>query len=121
MAMHLRKQERQKGFYKRQLHRKQVVADELRADINEAKQKLVQKEQVTKKAERQLHIDQCDLERQKKHLDFDMAQQLGKMTTLLSNVRYMRDAGAAKLAAAAKARAHDGVISAARTQVTICF
>ena len=121
MAMHLRKQERQKSVYKRQLYRKQVVADKLRTDINEAKQKLVQKEQVTKKAERQLHIDQCDLARQKKHLDFDMAQQLGKMTTLLTNVRYLRDFGAAKLAAAAKSRAHDGVISAAGTKVTICF
>ncbi len=63
MAMHLRKQDRQKSFYERQLYRKQVVADRLRVDLNEAKQKLVQKEQVTKKAERQLHIDQCDLDR----------------------------------------------------------
>ncbi len=111
MAMHVRKQERQKSFYKRQLYRKQAVADKLRGDLNEAKQ---DQKSWTTATYRSMWPGQT-----KKHLDFDMAQQLGKMTTLLSNVRYMRDTSEAKLAAAAKARAHDEVRFEAGNKVTI--
>ena len=61
-------QERLKGFYKRQLDRKDKYAIELRDELNEAKCKLKVIEHGNKIAQRNIHVAQEDLDRDRKNM-----------------------------------------------------
>jgi hypothetical protein len=56
--------ERLKGFFKRQLDKKEKYASELRVELNEARNKLEATEYSTKKAERNINVAKLDLERE---------------------------------------------------------
>jgi hypothetical protein len=102
-----KRQERLKGFYKRDLDRKEKYANELRRELNEAKCQLNAIEYGTKKAERNINVARQDLEREQKNSSKSMPKQVGKVATLLANVRVIRATGSrreAKLAAGNLAR-----------------
>ncbi len=61
-----KKQERHKTFFKRQLDRKQIVADQLRGELNATKQKLIYIERAIRNAERQLLVDQDDVMKERR-------------------------------------------------------
>ncbi len=95
-------QERLKGFYKRDLERKEKDAQVLRRELNEAKCQLKAIEYGTKKAARNIDVARQDLERDQNNSSNSMAKQVGKVARLLANVRVIREAGSireAKLAA----------------------
>jgi hypothetical protein len=83
-------QERLKGFYKRQMDRNDTAANELRVELNEAKKKLEVMEYGTKKAERNNDVARTDLDRQQQNVAASLAKQVGKVASLLANVRGMR-------------------------------
>jgi hypothetical protein len=85
-----KRQERLQGFYKRDLERKEKLANELRRELNEAKCQLNAIEYGTKKAERNINVAKQDLEREQKNISKRMAKQVGKVATLLANVRVIR-------------------------------
>jgi hypothetical protein len=82
--------ERLKGFYKRQLDKKEINASELRVELNEARKKLEAIEYCTKKAERNINVAKQDLDRERMNHTHSLAKQVGKVATLLANVRGMR-------------------------------
>jgi hypothetical protein len=82
--------ERLKGFYKRQLDKKEKYANELRVELNEARNKLEATEYSTKKAERNINVAKLDLKREQKQITQSLAKQVGNVATLLANVRGMR-------------------------------
>ncbi len=83
-------QERLKGFYKRQKDRHEQAANELRVELTEAKEKIDLMEYGTKKAERNMDVALTDLDRQQKKGAASLAKQVGKVASLLANVRCMR-------------------------------
>ncbi len=97
-----RHQERLKGFYKRDLDRKEKDAKELRCELNDAKCQLKAIEYGTKKAARNINVAMQDLERDQNNISNSMAKQVGKVARLLANARVIRATGSrreAKLAA----------------------
>jgi hypothetical protein len=88
-----KRQERLQGFYKRNLERKEKLANEIRRELNEAKCQLNAIEYGTKKAERNINVARQDLERGQKNISKRMAKQVGKVATLLANVRVIRATG----------------------------
>ena len=95
-------QERLKGFYKRDLERKEKDAQVLRVELNEAKCQLKAIEYGTKKAARTIDVARQDMERDQNNNSHSMAKQVGKVARLLANVRVIRATGSireAKLAA----------------------
>jgi hypothetical protein len=104
VSFHTRKSDRQKQFFKRQIDRKQVCVDQLREELNAAKQKVAVTERGTRKVERQLHVDQADVDREKKNLNSIMARQFGKMQSLLATTRDQRVQNAEKIVALRLAR-----------------
>ena len=83
-------QERLKGFYKRQLDRKDKYAIELRDELNEAKCKLKVIEHGNKIAQRNMHVAQEDLDRDRKTMTESMVKQVRKVANLLGSVRNIR-------------------------------
>ncbi len=81
--------ERLKGFYKRQLDKKEKYASELRVELIEARNKLEATEYSTKKAERNITVAKLNLERERMNITHSLAKQVGKVATLLANVRGM--------------------------------
>ncbi len=104
VGFHTHKSDRQKHFFKRQIDRKQVCVDKLREELNAAKQKVAVMERGSRKVERQLHVDQADVDREKKNLNSIMARQFGKMQSLLATTRDHRVQNAEKIAALRLAR-----------------
>ncbi len=95
-------QERLQGFYERDLARQKKLANDLRRELNEAKCQLTAIEYGTKKAERNSNVARQDLERDQTNVSQRMAKQVGRVATLLANVRVIRATGMrreAKLAA----------------------
>ena len=82
--------DRLQEFYKRQLDRKGKLANELRGELNEAKKKLAAIEYSTKKSQRLHDVARVDQNREQKNVVASLAKQVGKVATLLSNVRGMR-------------------------------
>jgi hypothetical protein len=111
--------ERLKGFYKRQLDKKEKYATELRVELNEARNKLEATEYSTKKAERSINVAKLDLEREQKQITQSLAKQVGKVATLLANVLGMRDESATSATAQQRAGCRREAKLAARNLV--CF
>ena len=88
-----KRQERLQRFYKRDLERKEKLATELRRELNEAKCQLNAIEYGTKRAEWNINVARQDLEREQKNISKRMAKQVGKVATLLANVRVIRATG----------------------------
>ncbi len=88
-----KRQERLQGFYKRDLERQEKLANELRRELNEAKCQLDAIEYGTKKAERNINVARQGLEREQKNISKRMAKQVGRVPTLLANVRVIRATG----------------------------
>jgi hypothetical protein len=65
VALHEKKQDRHEAFFQRQLHRKELKTSQLRMELDDAKQKLKEMGRGTRQAERQLRVDQEDVEEQK--------------------------------------------------------
>jgi hypothetical protein len=86
--------ERLKGFFQRKLDKKEKKASELWVELNEARKKLEATEYSTKKAERSINVAKLDLERERKNITHGLAKQVGKVATLLANVRGMRSESA---------------------------
>ncbi len=102
-----RRQDRLQGFYQRDLERKEKLANDLRRELNEAKCQLTVIEYGTKKAERNINDARQDLEGEQTNVSQRMAKQVGRVTTLLANVRVIRATGLrreAKLAAGNQVR-----------------
>ena len=90
LELRAKNQERLKGFYKRQKDRHEQAAKELRVELTETKKKLELMEYGTKKAERNMDVARADLDRQQKNGAASLAKQVGKVSSLLANVRGMR-------------------------------
>ncbi len=102
-----RRQERLQSFYQRDLERQEKLADDLRRELNEAKCQWTAIEYGTKKAERNINVARQDLEREQTNVSQRMAKQVGRVATLLANVRVIRATGLrreAKLAAGNQVR-----------------
>jgi hypothetical protein len=95
LEMRDKHQERLKGFFKRQLDRKEKYAIELRDELNVAKGKLNAIEHSNKKAQRNIHVAQEDLDRDRKNMTQSMVKQVQKVAQLLGSVRNIRTESAA--------------------------
>ena len=111
--------ERLKGFYKRQLDKKEKYASELRVELNEARNKLEATEYSTKKAERNINVAKQDLERERMNHTHSLAKQVGKVATLLANVRGMRSESATSATTLQRASFRRETKLAAANQVLI--
>jgi hypothetical protein len=109
--------ERLKGFYKRQLDKKDKNASELRVELNEATKKLEAIEYSTKKAERNINVAKQDLERERMNHTHSLAKQVGKVATLLANVRGMRSESATSATTLQRAGSRKAAQLAAVNQV----
>ena len=114
-------QERLKGFYKRQLDRKDKYAIELRDELNEAKCKLKVIEHGNKIAQRNIRVAQEDLDRDRKTMTDSMVKQVRKVANLLGSVRNIRAESAAITAnqVLASSRREAKLSSANRVRVLI--
>ncbi len=90
MALHEKKQDRHEAFFQRQLHRKEHKTVQLRLELNETQQKLKDMVKGTREAERQLRVDQVDVEHQKSLLRKTMGRQVAKMSHLWNTVRAVK-------------------------------
>ena len=87
MALHEKKQDRHEAFFQRQLDRKEYKTDQLRVELNKTQQKLKDMVRGTREAERQLRVDQVDVEHQKSLLSKTMGRQVAKMSHLWNTIR----------------------------------
>ena len=90
MALHEKKQDRHEAFFQRQLKRKENKTAELRLELQDTQQKLKDMERGTKAAERQLRVDQADVEHQQSELSRTMGRQVAKMSHLWETVRAVK-------------------------------
>ncbi len=82
MALHEKKQDRHEAFFLQQLDRKEHKTAQLRLELNETQQKLKDMVRRTREAERQLRVDQVDVEHQKSLLRVRKVK-IGKITQML--------------------------------------
>ncbi len=93
VKLHVKKHVRQKVFFQRQLDKAQGLSNQLRDELNEAKNKLVAVERGAKKIDRNMEVAQCDMDREHKQLRHSLEQQVVKVATMLANRRELsRDA-----------------------------
>jgi hypothetical protein len=90
VALHEKKQDRHEAFFHRQLHRKEQKTSQLRLELDDAKQKLKDMVRGTRQAERQLPVDQVDVEDLKSQLRQTMGRQVAKMSHLWETVRAVK-------------------------------
>ncbi len=90
VELHEKKQDRHEAFFQRKLYRKEQKTCQLRLELHEAKQKLKDVERGTRDAERQLRVDQVDVEVQKSQLSKTMGRQVAKMSHLWETVRAVK-------------------------------
>ncbi len=90
VALHEKKQGRHKVFFQRKLYRKEQKTSQLRLELHDAKQKLKDVKRGTRAAERQLRVDQVDVEVQKSQLSKTMDRQVAKMSHLWETVRAVK-------------------------------
>ena len=90
MALHEKKQDRHEAFFQRQLDRKDHNTAQLRLELNETQQKLKDMVRGTREAERQLRVDQVDVEHQKSLLSKTMGRQVAKMSHLWDTIRAVK-------------------------------
>jgi hypothetical protein len=87
VQQHVKKHVRQKVFFQRQLDKAQGLSQQLRDELNEAKNKLVAVERGAKKIDRNMEVAQCDMDREHKQLKHSLQQQVVKVATMLANRR----------------------------------
>jgi hypothetical protein len=109
--------ERLKGFYKRQLDKKEKYGSELREELDEARKKLEAIEYSAKKAERNINVAKLDLERERMNITHSLAKQVGKVAALLANVRGMRSDSATSATTMQRAGSRKAAKLAALNQV----
>ncbi len=90
MALHEKKQDRHEAFFQRQLQRKEHKTAQLRLELHDTQEKLKDMVRGTREAERQLRVDQVDVEVQKSQLSKTMGRQVAKMSHLWETVRAVK-------------------------------
>ncbi len=96
VAKHDKKQARHKSFFQRQLDRKEILTQKLRAELDETKRKLTDMVREQRGAGRQLLVDRVDLDTERAKLSKTMARQVSKMTHLWNTVRDVKARSKAK-------------------------
>ncbi len=90
MALHEKKQDRHEAFFQRQLQRKAHKTAQLWLELDDTQQKLKDMVRGTREAERQLRVDQVEVEQQKSLLSKTMGRQVAKMSHLWETVRAVK-------------------------------
>jgi hypothetical protein len=90
VALHEKKQDRHEAFFQRKLNRKEQKTSQLRLELDDAQQQLKAMVRGTREAERQLRVDQEDVEVQKSQLSKTMGRQVAKMSHLWETVRAVK-------------------------------
>jgi ATP phosphoribosyltransferase regulatory subunit HisZ len=87
VALHEIKQDRHEAYFQRKLNRKEQKTSQLRLELDDAQQQLKAMVRGTREAERQLRVDQEDVEVQKSQLSKTMGRQVAKMSHLWESLR----------------------------------
>ena len=90
VALHEKKQDRHEAFFQRQLQRKEHKTAQLQLELHDTQEKLKDMIRGTREAERQLRVDQVDVEVQKSQLSKTMGRQVAKMSHLWETVRAVK-------------------------------
>jgi hypothetical protein len=90
VALHEKKQDRHEAYFQRKLNRKEQKTSQLRLELDDAQQQMKAMVRGTRGAERQLRVDQEDVEVQKSQLSKTMGRQVAKMSHLWESLRAVK-------------------------------